>query len=80
MDLNGITGDFTDTNPYKGLNEFKFGFNPVAVENIGEFDYMVNESLYKNLDANGSLQKEFKRKEKKVPNSDNKTENNKATK
>ena len=80
MDLNGITGDFTDSNPYKGLNEFKFGFNPVAFENIGEFDYMVNESLYKNLDSNGALQKEFQRKEKKNPNNEENIENKKTKK
>ena len=80
MDLNGITGDFTDSNPYKGLNEFKFGFNPVAFENIGEFDYMVNESLYKNLDSNGALQKEFQRKEKKNPNNEENIENIKTKK
>ena len=61
IDMNGITGDFSDTNPYKGLNEFKFGFNPYAFELIGEFDYVINEGVYKNLDANGYLAKEFDR-------------------
>lgn len=61
IDMNGITGDFSDANPYKGLNEFKFGFNPDAFELIGEFDYVINEGVYKNLDANGYLAKEFDR-------------------
>lgn len=65
LDLNGITGDFSNENPYKGLNEFKFGFNPVAFEYIGEFDYIINEGLYKNMEAKGTLQKEFAKKEKK---------------
>ena len=67
MDLNGITGDFTDNNPYKGLNEFKFGFKPIAFEYIGEYDFIVNDGLYKNMEANGQLLKEFERKTKKIP-------------
>lgn len=66
LDLNGITGDFTNENPYKGLNDFKQGFNPVSFENIGEFDLIINEGLYKNLEQNGTLTKEFKRKEKSI--------------
>jgi len=40
MDLNGITGDFSNINPYKGLDEFKKGFKPLAFEYIGEFDLL----------------------------------------
>lgn len=64
MDLNGITGDFSNTNPYKGLDNFKQGFKPLAFEYIGEFDFIINDGLYKNLDKNGLLAKEFKRIEK----------------
>lgn len=66
MDLNGITGDFTPNNPYKGLDEFKLGFNPLTFEYIGEFDYIINEGLYTSLDQSGQLAKEFKRKEKSI--------------
>ncbi len=66
MDLNGITGDFNKDNPYKGLDEFKLGFNPMAFENIGEFDYIVNDGLYKSMEQSGQLAKEFKRKEKSI--------------
>ncbi len=66
MDLNGITGDFSNENPYKGLDEFKIGFNPLAFEYIGEFDMIINEGLYKSLEQSGQLAKEFKRKEKGV--------------
>lgn len=66
MDLNGITGDFTDTNPYKGLDEFKLGFNPLTFEYIGEYDFIINEGLYKSMDQSGQLAKEFKRKEKSI--------------
>ncbi len=68
MDLNGITGDFSNVNPYKGLNEFKMGFNPLAFEYIGEFDFIINEGLYKNMDQSGQLAREFKRKEKSTNN------------
>ena len=37
-------------------------------ENIGEFDLIVNEGLYLNLEKNGILAKEFKRKQKKSIN------------
>ena len=65
IDLNGITGDFTDENPYKGLNEFKIGFNPIGSEYIGEFDYIINEGLYQNIENNGALAREFQRVGKK---------------
>lgn len=66
MDLNGITGDFSNENPYKGLDEFKMGFNPLTFEYIGEFDFIINEGLYKSLEQSGQLAKEFKRKEKSI--------------
>ena len=68
IDLNGITGDFTPENPYKGLDEFKLGFNPYAFEYIGEFDFIINEALYKAMEQNGQLAKEFNKKEKSTSN------------
>ncbi len=59
LDLNGITGDFKETNPYKGLNEFKIGFNPQIYEFIGEFDLILNNKQYNHLHKNGTLAKEF---------------------
>jgi len=61
LDLNGLTGDFTITNPYYGLNEFKLGFKPTVYEFIGEFDLVVNETIYNLLLSLGWLQKEFKK-------------------
>lgn len=66
MDLNGITGDFTESNPYKGLDEFKLGFNPLTFEYIGEYDFIINDGLYKSMEQSGQLAKEFKRKEKSI--------------
>ena len=68
IDLNGITGDFTSDNPYKGLDEFKLGFNPYAFEYIGEYDFIINESLYKAMEQNGQLAKEFNKQEKSTKN------------
>lgn len=59
LDMNGITGDFKDNNPYKGLNEFKIGFNPNIYEFIGEFDLILNEKVYNTLNKKGTLAKEF---------------------
>lgn len=61
VDLNGITGDFSDSNPYKGLNKFKLGFNPYVYEFIGEFDLVNNKRIYELLLATNILQKEFKK-------------------
>jgi len=66
LDLNGITGDFSDDNPYRGLDEFKLGFNPLTFEYIGEFDYIINDGLYKSMEQSGQLAKEFNKKEKSI--------------
>ena len=46
IELNGITGNKNDKK-YKGVNEFKLGFNPEAFEFIGEFDLIINKPFYK---------------------------------
>ena len=61
IDLNGITGDFTESNPYKGLNRFKIGFNPYIYEFIGEFDLIINQKIYDLLLSTSLLEKEFKK-------------------
>ncbi len=63
LDLNGITGDFTPNNPYKGLNEFKLNFNPNIYEYIGEFDIIINQTLYSLLWSTKILHNEFDRKD-----------------
>ena len=59
IDLNGMTGDFTNENPYKGLNEFKLGFNTKVYEYIGEYDLPIIGTKYKKLRMNGNLAKTF---------------------
>lgn len=68
MDLNGITGDFNSTNPYKGLDKFKLGFNPLTYEYIGEYDFIINEGLYSIMEKSGLLAQEFTRKQKSINN------------
>lgn len=63
IDLNGLTGDFTNANPYYGLNKFKLGFNPKVYEFIGEFDLIINELKYAKLTKLGLLAKEFNKKD-----------------
>lgn len=66
VDLNGLTGDFTNDNPYKGLNEFKLGFRPKVYEFIGEYDLIINELRYAKLSHLGLLAKEFNHKDIKT--------------
>lgn len=68
FDLNGITGDFTDSNPYKGLNEFKLNFKPNIYEYIGEFDLVINKTIYQLLLSSNKLSKEFQRTDIKAIN------------
>ena len=49
INLNGISGEFSEDGTYKGLNDAKLGFNATAIEFIGEFDFVINESMYKQL-------------------------------
>lgn len=66
MDLNGMTGDFTKSNPYKGLNDFKMSWNPRVFEYIGEFDLIINQTKYSLLWTTKALHKEFEKKGLKV--------------
>ena len=59
LDLNGFTGDFSNDNPFLGLNKFKIGFNPHIYEFIGEYDLIINEKKYNSLIRKGLLAKEF---------------------
>ena len=66
LDLNGITGDFSNDNPYKGLNDFKLNFNPNIYEYIGEFDLIINQTLYSLLWTTKILHNEFDRTDIKI--------------
>ena len=59
IDLYGITADFSETNPYKELNEFKLKFKPKVYEYIGELDLIVNKPFHQLLWSTNKIQKEF---------------------
>ena len=59
IDLNGITADFNETNPYKELNNFKLKFKPDVFEYIGELDLIVNKPFHQILWSTNKIQKEF---------------------
>lgn len=61
LDMNGITGDFSDRNPYFSVNKFKESFSPNIYEYIGEFDLVINKALYQYLLSSGKLGTEFDR-------------------
>jgi lipid II:glycine glycyltransferase (peptidoglycan interpeptide bridge formation enzyme) len=65
IDLNGMSGDFSDNSPFKNLNEFKLQFNPVVYEYIGEFDLVINNAYYQLLSSTGVLKSEFNKEEVK---------------
>ena len=61
LDLYGITGDFSDRNPFKELNKFKLQFKPTVYEYIGELDLIVNKPFHQLLWSTNKIQKEFYR-------------------
>lgn len=65
LDLNGVVGNFTQENPYTGLNRFKLGFNPHIYEYAGEYDLVIEPKSYQILLQNGVLAKEFNKKDTK---------------
>ncbi len=65
LDLNGISGDFSNSNPFKELNEFKLQFKPVTYEYIGELDLIINNTLYQIALNTNLLKKEFEKDELK---------------
>ena len=63
FNMNGIVGEFKGRNKYSGLNESKLGYNADAVEYIGEFDYIINKTVYKLYKR--KVEKQLKKNEKK---------------
>ena len=65
IDFNGISGDFSESNPYKESSEFILNFNPKVLEYIGEFDLIVHQTIYAILWSTKAVHKEFEKDEKK---------------
>ena len=68
VNLNAITGYFANNNKFKGLNEMKLGFGAEVTEYIGEFDLVINGTIYNlykkfNIGKKG-IKKSHKNKEK----------------
>jgi len=59
LDLDGFSGDLSSDNKYKGLNEFKMGFNPEIFEDIGEYDVVLDNKVYKKIAGDGTLAELF---------------------
>jgi len=60
FNLNGIVGEFIEKNKYSGLNEMKLGYNASAIEYIGEFNLIINRTVYnvyQNILKKGKKQK-----------------------
>ena len=58
FDMNAITSNEIENNPYKGLNDVKYGFGTIGYEYIGEFNLIVNNpmyALYKSIMTNDSI-------------------------
>lgn len=51
VNLNGISGEFSEDGEYKGLNDAKLGYNATAIEFIGEFDFVINDYMYKSINS-----------------------------
>lgn len=64
FNMNCISGDFRNKNPYTGLNENKMGFDGIPTEYIGEFDLILNNFNYK-LYQSFSKEKNYKLKNEK---------------
>lgn len=70
FDLNAITGYFENNNKFKGLNEMKLGFGAEVTEYIGEFDLVINRTIY-------NIHKKSKLGKKAIKKSHNETKNGK---
>lgn len=62
-DMNGISGNFENTSPYYGLNQFKLKFNPIVYEFVGEFDLICNDRTFKKLIKTSFIEDEFNKHE-----------------
>lgn len=63
-DLNAVTGDFTENNKFKGLNEMKLSFGSMIYEFIGEFDLVLSPNKYAFYRKVGLSQRMMKNKTK----------------
>ncbi len=60
LDLNGLSSDFNPKGKYFNKNMRKLEFKPDIYEYIGEFDYIINEGAFRNLQSRNLIAKEMK--------------------
>ncbi len=60
-DMNGVSGNFENTSPYYGLNQFKIKFKPTIYEFVGEFDLICSDRIFKKLIKTSFIEDEFNR-------------------
>ncbi len=60
LDLNGLSSDFNPNSKYFHKNMRKLEFKPDIYEYIGEFDYIINNSAFRNLQSRNLVAKEMK--------------------
>ena len=46
LNLGGVTNPNIENNKYKGLNDFKFNFNALCYEYLGDIELICNETFY----------------------------------
>lgn len=46
FNLGGVTNILLKENPYKGLNDFKLGFNSLVLEYMGDLELITNKKVY----------------------------------
>lgn len=71
FDLNAITGYFNNNNKFNGLNEMKLGFGAEVTEYVGEFDLVINKTIY-NIHKKGKLGKKALKKSHNESKNNNK--------
>lgn len=89
FDLNAITGYFAKTNKFRGLNEMKLGFGAEVTEYIGEFDLVINHTIYdihkksrigkKSMKKSHKVKVDKEKKEKQEQQEQQENDNNKQS-
>lgn len=59
IDLNGVSTDFNPEAKHYESSQFKLEFKPIIYEYIGEFDLIINELNFKNLQRKDLITKEM---------------------
>ena len=61
FNLGGLASINIEENKYKGLNDFKLGFNPYIIEYMGDLELIINNTLYFMYSNSNSIKKIIKK-------------------